>query len=160
MKKSRISSFHHDINLLSPSPNAPMSITRQPTGRFGPNLNPSLGYDPSSTRRSIGVASPPPPRSFRPGCHSNERFREGPLPPKLLTPTPPPLLFVVATASMAVVGGGDGGGTSSTSPLSERRCWRRRRRRQGGELVPNNQHAGQENRPDRCLAIVAFRLCE
>ena len=88
VKKSRFSSFHHDINLLSPSPNAPMSITRQPTGRFGRNLNPSLEYDPSSNRRPIGVAFPPPPRSFRPGRHSNERFREEPLPPKLLTPTP------------------------------------------------------------------------
>ena len=81
--------FHHDINLLSPSPNAPMSITRQPTGRFGRNLNPSLGYDPSSTRRPIGVASPPPPRSFSAAIQTNDFvIREGPLPPKLLTPTP------------------------------------------------------------------------
>ena len=76
VKKSRFSSFHHDINLLSPSPNAPMSITRQPTGRFGRNLNPSLGYDPSSTRRPIGVASPPPPRSFSAAIQTNDFVEE------------------------------------------------------------------------------------
>ena len=76
VKKSRFSSFHHDINLLSPSPNAPMSITRQPTGRFGRNLNPSLGYDPSSTRRPIGVASPPPPRSFSAAIQTNDFVRD------------------------------------------------------------------------------------
>ncbi len=39
-----------------------MPITPQPMGRFHRNLNPSLGPDPSSTHRPIGVAYPPPPQ--------------------------------------------------------------------------------------------------